>query len=412
MRDHFKIQNTKLHVSLPHRPLAFLSIKNEGCIWLQKQFALVIKMTVPEADERSISDVTDASTGIANGTKRDVPFKGKATIQIGVLFLLALLSLLTAKRNSHAPLLSSMQKPSASTAVATLPATASYKRPPMKIGSQEKPMLYSPRNRDGKALAWDDIHARQFQRKRQRSFHSYDVDPYVTAQPYDPFAPLSKPLKVPYPIFVLNLPKTGTTTIWQYFECGLGPNHAVHWWTNKNKRIGPCLDYNIRRDQPPLKRCGNFDVWIDCGYTSKGGGCFFPAVHGLKAFYQHYPNATLLLIQRDADSWFKSASKWGNMLENWSRSCRQSFFPNDTKRSDLNEDNFKNLYRRIINNIQQFAKEHPSMTYLEPPSGMTLSSPGIGAWLEEHVGIDAVCWGKCKPDGRTAVCENENKRQL
>lgn len=239
---------------------------------------------------------------------------------------------------------------------------------------------------------------------RRSSFLS-NRDPYVTALPYDFTKSTSRILKVPYPIFVLNLPKSGTTTIWQYFECGLGPNRAVHWWNNNEKKMGPCLEHNIHNGVAPLTRCGDFDVWVDCGYTGPNR-CFFPAVHGLQAFYDHYPNATLLLIRRDVDAWYESAANWGRMFRKWSRSCRQSFFPNATDTQILEEADFKEFYGRVVSNVRQFAKDHPSMTYLEPED-YTLSSPEIGNWLEDNIGIDATCWpGKCRPDGQSAKCTN------
>ena len=269
------------------------------------------------------------------------------------------------------------------------------------------------------------------------------LDPYISNAPYNYSEPLSKPLKVPYPIFVLNLPKSGTTTIWQYFECGLGPHRAVHWWVQKNattskttitansgsrrargtgrkktsieerrendynvggKQVGPCLEHNIANHQPPLYRCGHYDVWVDCGYSlPRLQKCFFPAVHALDAIYESYPDATLLWIRRDVEEWYNSAAKWGNMLRKWSQACRSSFFPEKVDGALTGED-YKDFYRQTTQRIRQFAKDHPSMTYLEPLD-LTLSSPELGSWLEEHVGIAESCWGKCQPDGQNAKCE-------
>jgi hypothetical protein len=212
-------------------------------------------------------------------------------------------------------------------------------------------------------------------------------------------------IKVPYPIFVLNLPKSGTTTIWQYFECGLGPNRAVHWWTTQHgKRIGPCVEKNIQQFQrPPLEGCGNFDVWVDFGYAETNA-CFLPSVHGLEALYDAYPNATLLFIERDLESWYQSASNWGKMFLKWKRACRSTFFPNIPADKPIRNEDFRQFYQWHTQHIRQFALDHPSMTYLEPPLNMSLSSAGVGNWLEEHIGIEASCWGNCRPDGHNAKC--------
>jgi hypothetical protein len=236
---------------------------------------------------------------------------------------------------------------------------------------------------------------------------SQEKDPYIQPEGETAVALSSEPfknLKVPYPIFVLNLPKSGTTTLWQYFACGLGPDKAIHWWTNDNKRIGPCVDHNIALNQKPLHRCGNYDVWIDFGYTSPSR-CFFPAVQGLEPLYKSYPRATFLWIPRDTESWYQSASGWGPMLHKWASVCRSDFFPNHTKEQTLGSADFQQFYQGTHARIRQFAQDHPTMSYVEPPVNMTLSSPELGAWLEETIGISASCWGKCQPKGHNVKCE-------
>ena len=232
-------------------------------------------------------------------------------------------------------------------------------------------------------------------------------------------------LKVPYPIIVLNLPKSGTTALWQYFECGLGPDQAVHWWTPNthdkhhktgDRLIGPCLHANIRDGTPPLQGCGeNYKVWLDAGYANQTH-CFQPAVHGLEAIYQHYPHATLLWVSRDTASWYQSVQRWRPLMRKWSSSqnnCRQSFFPNTDGTEAvgmLEQKDFVAFYERTRQHARDFARTHPSLTYLEPPSGTVLSSPSLGPWLEENVGIDhAKCWRKCRPNGQHATCEDEQQ---
>jgi Sulfotransferase domain len=261
-------------------------------------------------------------------------------------------------------------------------------------------------------------------RRGSRQEKDKDKDPYIQPESKTALAS-SEPskskklkLKVPYPVFVLNLPKSGTTTLWQYFECGLGPDRAIHWWTNDNKRIGPCVHHNIALHQPPLHRCGNYDVWVDFGYTSPSR-CFFPAVQGLEPLYNSYPHATFLWIPRDTVAWYRSASKWGPMLHKWATVCRADFFPNHTSNHHSNNNHhndaplgsldFQQFYRGTHARIRQFAQDHPTMNYVEPPGNMTLSSPDLGAWLEETIGIPASCWGKCQPKGHTVNCESTNE---
>ena len=93
-------------------------------------------------------------------------------------------------------------------------------------------------------------------------------------------------LKIPTPIFVASLPKSATSSTWDYFTCG-GIN-GVHQIINgkivgKNGRgskiqigkVGPCIEQNIINELPPFDHCddgtGNneYHVWSDTGYMGK-----------------------------------------------------------------------------------------------------------------------------------------------
>lgn len=75
-------------------------------------------------------------------------------------------------------------------------------------------------------------------------------------------------LKVPYPIFIPSLPKSGTTTTHRYFECG-GQKSAHLAGRNETNdsifRIGRCAQKNVEAGKPPFEGCGDYDVWSDTG---------------------------------------------------------------------------------------------------------------------------------------------------
>ena len=74
------------------------------------------------------------------------------------------------------------------------------------------------------------------------------------------------PLKVPYPIFVPSLPKSGTTTTHKYFSCG-GQNsvHLAARTEDSIFKVGRCAQRNVEEGRPPFAGCGNYDVWTDTG---------------------------------------------------------------------------------------------------------------------------------------------------
>jgi len=63
-----------------------------------------------------------------------------------------------------------------------------------------------------------------------------------------------KQLKVPVPIFVPSLPKSGTSTVHKYFRCG--GQKSAHLFANR-KKIGSCVEQELKQGIPPFTTC----VW-------------------------------------------------------------------------------------------------------------------------------------------------------
>lgn len=214
-------------------------------------------------------------------------------------------------------------------------------------------------------------------------------------------------LKVPHPIFVASLPKSGTTTIARYFYCG--KIWTAHTFCNTNEtadpstetlvhkkkqlRIGHCFLNNLQAHRPLLQDCGRYKVWSDAGHA-RGTPCFYPSVHGLEALYQDYPTATILLVTRNSTAWAKSVGRWkhGELVQKWSR-CEH--FPVVTKERLLHnlssvERDLKTFYEWHIQHLRTFAKQHAStMTYIE----LSLEDEDLGQQLEASIGIRAECLG-------------------
>jgi hypothetical protein len=198
-------------------------------------------------------------------------------------------------------------------------------------------------------------------------------------------SPLDK-MKVPFPIFVASLPKSGTTSIARYFYCGkIWTAHTfVNTQNGKQLRVGECFQQNMDVGKPPLENCGRYHVYSDAGYI-RGDRCFYPSVHGLQAFYDAYPTATILLVKRDSSAWLSSIKKWkgGALLKKWAGTCDQ--FP----AKKATDDELEQFYEWHAANIRTFAKDHPSLTYVE----FNLEESDIAQQLQETIGVNASCWG-------------------
>jgi Sulfotransferase family len=234
-------------------------------------------------------------------------------------------------------------------------------------------------------------------------------------------------LQVPTPIFVPSLPKSGTTTVHEYFQCGGQKSaHLIGNSGNATFKIGRCAHRNIRQGEAPFDGCGDYDVWTDTGayrrlkilvnersnwacthsstsfemtgyvaarYHHDGRDlrtnniqCFYPLIDALEEVYTAYPNATFLFVVRETDAWLKSIRRYhdGFIMEVWKR-CRSRGFP--TRDGTLED--FREFYEWHKDMIRNFALDHPSWTYIE----VDLESLSAGELLEERVGISAECWG-------------------
>lgn len=209
----------------------------------------------------------------------------------------------------------------------------------------------------------------------------------------------SNGMKIPSPVFVTGLPKSGTTSTWKYFLCGLGSGKAAHQWAevvqedsdkesdNNGKtekvRLGKCFQQNMKNNRPLLEGCGDYHVWTDMGVIAPGT-CFYPSIHGgLEALYKDYPQATLLSVVRDTDSWVNSTTQFNSLWDRWIANKCDKFPGKGSTRYD-----YAKFYDWHTEMVRQFAKDHPSMTYIE----VTLEGNDTGRILEEKTGVNASCW--------------------
>lgn len=226
------------------------------------------------------------------------------------------------------------------------------------------------------------------------------------------------------PVIVLNLPKSGTTSLQHFLECGkLSATHTFTEYAyetlppDKNIRIGDCMRNNFIADNstddmnfPPFHRCdGRVSIlrkkfvryvgFSDIGVTSPGI-CFYSTLHdgGLEHIAKHYPNATLIYMTRDTNSWYHSALKWHGMLTRWISMC--GFGP---KRSEKNQTYWTSFYNAHTEKIRRFAMTHLSMTYIELELGNDAA-----AKLEHYTGIASDCLMHCLPQQKKGCNKGSN----
>eukprot|EP00978_Attheya_sp_CCMP212_P037841 scaffold182005_cov59-Attheya_sp.AAC.2 len=233
---------------------------------------------------------------------------------------------------------------------------------------------------------------------------------YVGTGAGESFGP---PLTLPTPILVVGMPKTGTTSIRDFFRCN--GHNASHWkcatpiMSNKMdgvpslqkrekhaKYCAQVIKGNIEHNRPPLQGTGNYQVYAQMDVElphetvfegiSRPFACYMPQVNDLEQLSASYPKATFILNTRNATAWVKSLRTFLEFDEKL-KQCDLKGFPAGTGDTD---EEFEAFFQNHAQNIRNFVKKHPSHTLIE----VNIEDPNAGTQLAEAFGQSAECWVK------------------
>ena len=201
-----------------------------------------------------------------------------------------------------------------------------------------------------------------------------------SGQAADELQVVSNEPKVVKPILVVGMPKGGTTTLAEYFTCG--GLRVSHWRCGgQNELCGALIRENVKANRPPLQNTGGYDV-----YAQLDGDCYFPQIVALEEIHQAYPDATLILNLRDAESWVKSVD---NFQPDQGAYIPKYGMPHPCT-NHTNTDKVAN-YNKHTDRIHNFVAKYPSHKLVE----FYLEDKNAGNIMEEAFGISAEdCWGK------------------
>lgn len=291
---------------------------------------------------------------------------------------------------------------------------------PVKLTvSRKKPSRFSTSNysSDFKPLSWTlpkptplrDLTSEEFMTNYIAAKRKHKIAlPWEEDEKYE-----DKNVSLPLPIIALNFPKSATLTVKAFFECG--GLTAIHTSTQSG-RIGICMMENQFNDKPPMDGCNThqprndeynavypIDFISDIGL--QGPPCYYASLHdgGLENIARHYPDATIMLVIRNATSWARSMAKWGGILKRWRTSCRfdgrfqrDAYWRNmykNTPESNRNEEYWVNFYHAHTQKVREFAMEHLSLTYFE----VELENDSMGKILQQYTKISHECLLDCHP---------------
>ena len=210
------------------------------------------------------------------------------------------------------------------------------------------------------------------------------------------------PPNVGKPIIVIGMPKAGTSTIAEYFECG--SVKTSHYFCAPEEVVdycGLCIQRNIRAGMPrPLSACGDYDVFSQMDFTGgsqwrtgdpDSGACYFPQCEeeAMEAISAEFPSATFILNTRSVDDWIGSVNRWGDLRERLGTCNISGLPPGKGARGAVGDGELKAFIAAHAQKVQQFVRLHPSHALVE----VVIDDPTAGEVMERAFNIPSrKCW--------------------
>ena len=214
------------------------------------------------------------------------------------------------------------------------------------------------------------------------------------------------------PVFVVGLPKSGTTSIHQIFQCSSssssssssgGGNKTNNFYKSQHycccgsnrthtkcddvpggQLMAECMRKNYKSNTSILQGCGNYDVYAQMD-AEFGNSMFLPQRFQLNELHDYAPNSTFILNLRPAKDWVKSVTNWyglgGRFLNR---------FNIDYRKIDDRHQVLEEIYNNHTQFIRDFVRSHPSHGLLE----INITSPTAGKILASvFPNLNESCWG-------------------
>jgi len=224
-------------------------------------------------------------------------------------------------------------------------------------------------------------------------------------------------IKIPYPVIVVGLAKSGTSSVEKFFRCG-GVSSISHYYCDvtptsnsggiKQHYCGLCMKAAVEAGCAPLASCGGYDVWaqIEALPNKKmvqvmgKAICYFPQREALEAIHAESPNATFVLPIRPTDDWISSVDRWGNLRSFLREACGDLIGGRRGSNADL-----RRFYEGHSELVRNFVKRHPSHALVQ----LDVGNGNEGSVLEEAFGIDSHCWGRANENTGSLQAKLRNK---
>ena len=208
------------------------------------------------------------------------------------------------------------------------------------------------------------------------------------------------------PIINLGLPKSGSTSIRDFFSCG---NLTASHFKCHSGPCGMCVDQNLQAGRPALHGCGDYHVWAQLDWApiglpiQKKKQCFFPQLSALKELHTQFPEATFVLPTRPPRHWIASVDHWQHADYRMREVLAACNLPGLPSGRAPNDSELADFYVQHSRAVRTFVANHPSHTLIE----FDLEEPDVAQKLALASGVPAACWSKsnCKASCNNSVSD-------
>ena len=234
---------------------------------------------------------------------------------------------------------------------------------------------------------------------------------------------ISEPARGPVtPVISLGLPKTGTSTIHQFFECT--NVSSQHYLCGDGEICALCVFDNLRSGKlPPFQGCGDYVSWTQFDMYQPlqqvAGGtadarvfetvapdkdrptCFRPQYDSLEAISLHYPQAIFIVHRRPPTQWLESIKRYG--VPTVATALRLCFGLSD-------DEALLDFYEEHYTRIRSFLSQHPQHTYVDIEIGSSDARAIMSAVFDARPG----CWGHANKlaDWQQTNCQQKNCHEV
>ncbi|KAL7499392.1 hypothetical protein ACHAWT_008167 [Skeletonema menzelii] len=211
----------------------------------------------------------------------------------------------------------------------------------------------------------------------------------------------SRLLLLRYTVINLGMPKMGSSSIHDYFECG--GHQSVHWLCG-GRYCGDCIKESIDSGLPPLSsqdpKCRKINNVTSYAQIDRGPENLIQANY-LNEILSGVPNATFIMTFRNMTKWYMSLTNW------WSDSKQVPFLPTKDnsmrKRFEVanitglpvgvgrNVSEFTHFYCEYVKRVRKEVAKYPGRHELIE---IDIEDPSVGLQMEEVFGVNRTCWGK------------------